>query len=514
MSDSTERLSWTESLKAFLNPRLIIMLFLGFSAGLPLLLIFSSLSLWLREAGVERAAVTFFSWAALGYSFKFVWAPLVDTVPLPYLSRIFGRRRAWLLLSQLLIVAAILWMASIDPSLSTNHLKWMAFGAVLLGFSSATQDIVVDAFRIESAEPRLQALLSSTYIAGYRIAMVVSGAGALYLASYFGSEESSYSYAAWQMTYQLMAACMLVGVATTLLSPEPQISEKRAYVHRPLDYARLFLVFLISVSSFVAFFFWSDPLFVALGLESTSSPFLQFFVEAVKLTLALIISLSVGIFCVRLKLAESQMAKDTWVEPVADFFRRYGLRTALWILAFVGLYRISDIVLGVISNVFYQDMGFSKNEIATAVKTFGLIVTIVGGFGGGIFAARFGVARTLIVGAVLSVATNLLFVWLSYAGHNLPVMYTVVAADNLAAGFASAGFVAFLSSLTSVSFTAVQYSIFSSLMTLLPKVLGGYSGSIVNAIGYPGFFIFTTLIGVPVILLCIYATRQQKMNRL
>jgi PAT family beta-lactamase induction signal transducer AmpG len=193
---------------------------------------------------------------------------------------------------------------------------------------------------------------------------------------------------------------------------------------------------------------------------------------------------------------------------VRDFFSRYGMRTAWLVLSLIGLYRISDIVLGVISNVFYQDLGFTKPEIATAVKTYGVLIGIAGSVLGGLVASRYGVMRTLMWGAILSALTNLAFVALAMAGHDLSLMYAVVSADNLAAGFASAAFVAFLSSLTNVQFTAVQYAIFSSLMTLLPKTLGGYAGGIVDTINYPGFFIFTTLIGLPVIWLVYLAGRR------
>ncbi|RKZ87264.1 MAG: MFS transporter, partial [Gammaproteobacteria bacterium] len=195
------------------------MLFFGISAGLPLLLIFSSLSLWLREAGVERAAVTYFSWAALGYSFKFVWAPLVDKLPLPLLTKLLGRRRAWLLLSQIMIMIAICGMAFINPA--DDALTAMAWAAVLLGFSSATQDVVIDAYRIESAESDLQTLMSSSYIAGYRIGMLIAGAGALFLASYLGSTMGEYNYLAWKWSYLAMATVMLIGVITTLIVSEP-----------------------------------------------------------------------------------------------------------------------------------------------------------------------------------------------------------------------------------------------------------------------------------------------------
>ena len=189
-TDLTPATTWTSAFKIYLNRRVMSMLFLGFSAGLPLFLIFSTLSLWLRDAGVDRSAVTYFSWAALAYSFKFIWAPLVDKMPLPFLHDLLGRRRSWLLVAQLAVILAIAWMAMIDPA---KGLSGMAFAVVLLGFSSASQDIVIDAYRIEVVHKEFQAAMSAMYIAGYRIGMLVSGAGGLYLASYFGTE-NSYSY--------------------------------------------------------------------------------------------------------------------------------------------------------------------------------------------------------------------------------------------------------------------------------------------------------------------------------
>ena len=214
-------ISWLNSAKLFLRPQVISMLFLGFSAGIPLLLIFSSLSLWLVEAGVQRSTVTYFSWAALGYSFKFLWAPLIDRLPVPFLTCRLGRRRAWLLVAQCLVISSIVLMAYIDPSQGEDYLLVMAFAAILLGFSAATQDIVIDAYRIESADISLQALMSSTYIAGYRLGMLASGAGALILASFYGSEQGAYNYMAWHWTYLSMALFMLIGVFTTFVIPEP-----------------------------------------------------------------------------------------------------------------------------------------------------------------------------------------------------------------------------------------------------------------------------------------------------
>ena len=234
----------SEAWHAWTRPQIITLLFLGFSAGIPILLIFSSLSLWLREAGVDRSAVTYFSWAALGYSFKFVWAPIIDKLPLPVLTRWLGRRRAWLLVAQLAIIIAIVWMATTDLTRSDSALTIMAMAAVMLGFSSATQDIVIDAYRIEIADVDLQAMMSATYIAGYRIGMIVAGAGALFLAEAFGSSKEAYSQQAWMLAYFCMAGVMLVGVATTLLIREPDIStSKNQYIHETLDYLRFLLLF-------------------------------------------------------------------------------------------------------------------------------------------------------------------------------------------------------------------------------------------------------------------------------
>lgn len=504
--------SWQESLQGFLTPQVLTMLFLGIAAGLPLLLIFSSLSLWLREAGIDRSAVTYFSWAALGYSFKFVWAPLLDVLPLPWLHQLLGRRRSWLLLSQLMIIGSILLMAMVDPA--THSLTLMAIAAVLLGFSAATQDVVIDAYRIESAEPRLQALMSASYIAGYRIGMLLAGAGALYLASYFGSEVDAYDYSAWQQSYFVMASLMLVGVLTTLVCREPDVDPLKVADTRQ-DYLGLLLAFALAIAGFIGCFYltsgWATQAREMLMPVLLNGPLTAVTVEFLRLLLAGVVAVTIGRSLIALGLVQRSILKRSYVEPVADFFRRYGWSAALLLLMLVGLYRISDIVLGVIANVFYQDMGFSKPEIATVVKTFGLFMTIFGGFVGGILAMRYGVMRILFLGAVLSALTNLLFMMLASMGNDLTMLYIVISADNLSAGLASAAFIAFLSSLTNISFTAVQYAIFSSLMTLLPKILGGYSGTMVESMGYEQFFLITALLGVPVLLLIWFARRHFRL---
>ena len=498
--------TWGETLQALWDWRVLSLLMLGFSAGLPLLLIFSSLSLWLMEAGVERRAVTFFSWAALGYSFKFVWAPLVDRLPLPWLTARLGRRRAYMLLAQVGVACAIVGMAMTDPAQGPQALVAMALFAVMLGFMSATQDIVIDAYRIEIARPEQQGLLSAAYIAGYRVGMIVAGAGVLFLAAHWGTSRDNYQFEAWQSAYLIMAAVMGIGMLTTLLTPEPESSRQQAQLAPAGQHLRLLGVFLFSVAGFVGVF-WGLG---ALGWQSErgAGALLNLLLEASRMALALGSAFALGAVLIRLGLADREQARITWVEPLLDFFKRYGWHTAALLLALVGLYRISDIVLGVISNIFYQDMGFTKPEIATAVKTYGLAITIFGGFLGGILAYRIGVMRALLWGAILSALTNLAFIALAYAGRDLTLLYLVVSLDNLAAGFASAAFVAFLSSLTNIQFTAVQYAIFSSLMTLLPKTLGGYSGAMVDGMGYPGFFMLTALLGVPVIALVLLAKQR------
>ena len=495
MSDDLTIKSWRSTLRGFIHPRVVALLFLGFSAGIPLLLIFSSLSLWLREAGVERATVTYFSWAALGFSFKFVWAPLVDQIPIPLLTRWLGRRRGWILLGQLAIMISIILMASVDPQSGPSSLSLMAVAAVMLGFSAATQDIAIDAYRIESAEPDLQALMSATYIAGYRIGMLVSGAGSLFIADWLGSNRDDYLYQAWQSTYWLMAMVMLVGVLTTLTIREPARQSQTKLIANSNRYLPILIFFVLVVGVFISsiYFYSSLP-------------------SVIRLLVAIAVTWVFALGLVKMRIIEYSVLDQTYLVPVQDFFQRYGLSLACLLLALVGLYRISDIVLGVISNVFYQDLGFSKSEIASVVKTFGLLMTIVGGFMGGLLSMRFGVIRVLMLGGFLSAVTNLLFMVLAAKGHDITWLYIVISADNLSAGIASAAFVAFLSSLTNISFTATQYAIFTSLMTFLPKVLGGYSGTMVDSMGYPKFFLVTALMGIPVLALIIYIGRRKHFS--
>ena len=502
--------SWSHAIAALIHPRAIAMLFLGFSAGLPILLIFSTLSVWLREAGVDRSTVTFFSWAALGYSFKFVWAPIIDRLPCPGLSARMGRRRSWLLVSQFCIIGAMLWISFSDPQ---KALIMTGLGAVMVGFSSATQDIVIDAYRIESASADLQSMLSSMYIAGYRIGMLLAGAGSLWLADWWGPQ--GYDPNVWARVYRVMALAMLVGVATTLIIKEPVIERRSDSSFKGIsDYVRFLVAFFIAIGCFILGFFWSAiPARVIKAFLVDNWGWIQqlagFITETGRLGFSVLMAGLAAWACVQAHLVPLSHIKETYVDPVADFFRRYGL-TALAILALVGTYRISDILMGVIANLFYLDVGYTKTQIATYTKFWGLWATLGGGFLGGILSVRYGVGRVLFLGAFLAAATNVLFAYVAGQGPNEFLLLWVIVADNGSAGIAAAAFVAYLSSLTSVSFTAMQYALFSSLMTLFPKILAGYSGSMVNNVGYAWFFIGTAIIGIPVLFLIIWTQRLQK----
>lgn len=431
------RPSWGATLRVYLEAPTLRMLVLGFSAGLPLLLVFGTLSFWLREAGIDRTTIGYLSWVGLAYGFKWVWAPLVDRLPIPLLTRLLGRRRSWLLLSQSVIMAALVGMALTDPKVALLPVVWCALA---VAFGSATQDIALDAFRIESADVQRQAALAAAYQTGYRMAMIWAGAGVLWIAAraeVTGADGViAYQHGAWQIAYFAMAASMLLGVVTVLFSPEP--------APRELPPAR----------------------------------------------------------------NAAEWLKSALVEPFADFLRRYGKQAAL-ILMLIAVYRISDVVMGIMANPFYVDMGYTKDEVAAVTKIYGVIMTLVGAFVGGALAMRFGVMRVLMLGAVLSAGSNLLFAWLGTLGHDVHALIFVISADNLSSGIASAAFIAYLSSLTNVNYSATQYALFSSMMLLLPKFLAGYSGTYVDAFGYSSFFTGTALLGVPVLLLVWLASRMK-----
>ncbi len=332
----------------------------------------------------------------------------------------------------------------------------MALLAIAVAFSSATQDIVIDAYRIESAGERLQAAMAATYMAGYRLAMIVAGAGVLALAAWVDVDPSVYSKDSWQVAYLCMAALMGTGLITTLVIAEPpaiEMDQETLAQQRDITKKAEQMAHLPSWLS--RFLGWSY----------------------------------IAILC-----------------PFADFIKRYG-KQAIIILALIGTYRISDVILGIIANVFYVDMGFSKQEVAKIIKIYGVVMTIIGAGLGGILVNRFGVMRILFIGAVLAAATNLLFAWLATLGHDTTMLTIVISLDNLSGGIATAAFVAYLSSLTNIQYSATQYALFSSVMLLFPKFLGGFSGGIVDSFDYTWFFTGTAVLGIPVLILVWMAAR-------
>lgn len=420
-------LSLRDAWHAYRHPRVLTLLLFGFSAGLPFLLVFSTLSAWLTDDGVDKATIGYFSWVGILFSVKVIWSPVVDQLRLPFLQRWLGQRRSWLLLAQAGIALALFFMSLMGPA---GHLERFAWLALAVAFCSATQDICVDAYRIESAPEALQGPLAAAYILGYRVALLVAGAGAFYIADFY----------TWTIAYQAMAACMLVGIVTTLLISEPVIPERESFAKHP-----------------------------------------------------------------------GHWLKHAIFAPFVEFFQRFGLH-ALVLLIFISVYRISDITMGVMANPFYLDMGFSKSEIASVAKVFGFFMTIAGSILGGLLVVRLGQLRCLLIGAVLVASTNLLFAKMAMGGANLAWLAVVISADNLSAGFANVAFIAYLSSLVSREFTATQYALFSSLMTLPGKFIGGFSGEVVVAMGYPFFFVYAAVLGIPAILFILYIQRKSSIK--
>ncbi len=424
------------------------MAFLGFAAGLPLLLVGGTFSAWLRDLGVTLTAIGFLSWVGIAHSIKVLWAPIVDRLPLPVLTRVFGRRRGWILLAQMVIAAGLLGMGLTDPR---TALGLVAVFAVLTAFGSATQDVAVDAYRIEAVSRDRQGAMAATYVFGYRVAILAAGAGALHIAS----------AADWSMAYTAMAVLMGVGILTTLIIREPEVKmddRTRALEARVVDY-----------------------------LDRTEHQGLRrrltaWFIGAV-------------------------------VCPFADFFTRFG-PAAMLILLFISVFRISDIFMGVMANPFYLDLGFTKAQIANIAAAFGLAMTLTGAALGGLLVARFGIATMLIAAALLAPLTNLTFSWLAITG---PVTYGLVIAiiaDNISGGIAIAVFIAYLSSLTNTAYTATQYALFSSIMTLPGQFLAGFTGALAEAVGFFWFFVSSAVIGLPAILLAIYLARRFDPDRI
>jgi len=441
--------SWRESFLVYTRSRVIGMFFLGFSAGLPFLLVYSTLSQWLIEAKVSHATIGFFSWIGITYSIKVIWAPVIDRIPFPFVTRLLGKRRSWMLVAQIGVALGLLGMSSINPA---EDLQAIALFGLLVAFSSATQDVALDAYRIEAMDKEYQGAMSAMYIFGYRTALLVAGAGAFYIVDYSN----------WSVAYTVMALLMSIGMITVICIREPDHAVSEATRQQEHQIASM----------------------LEHGhTDSTWHRSQEWFSHAV-------------------------------VSPFVDFITRYG-KLAFLILFFVGIYRVSDLVMGFMANPFYYDMGYSRIEVANIAKIFGFFMTIFGAATGGILVVRYGIYRPLVLGAILVAATNLLFSYLASIEPDLVWLGIVISADNFSGGLAGSAFIAYLSSLTNAAYTATQYALFSSIMTLPAKIVSGFSGVVVEGYGYEWFFSYAAVLGIPAIIVALYLTlspsaRQQQ----
>ena len=433
------RSRWQDVLRLYAEPRMRAMLALGFAAGLPFMLVFATLSAWLRKAGIDRSTIGMLAWVGIVYSLKFLWAPVVDRVRLPLLGRWLGQRRSWMLLAQAGIAAGLAGIAGSDPSLGVGR---VALLALCTAVCSATQDICIDAWRIESAPAGQQGAMASAYQFGYLLALkFVASAGALLIADTYG----------WHASYGTMAALVGIGVVTTLLVSEPQrIAPQRSV------FAEARVVDWLARRAH-----WPDSWRRAGG-----------------------------------------WAVGAIVCPITDFFARFGLRLGLVIFAFISLYRLTDYAMGVMANPFYLDTGFTLTQVGTVAKLYGTLMSFIGILLGGIVTTRLGLLRALVLGSALIITSNIAYAIFALLGRpDVGGLALIISLDNVAIGVHGTALIAFLSSLTSASYTATQYAVLSSLYALPGKLLMGTSGIVVDHIGYPAFFVYTAALSLPALVL-------------
>lgn len=410
------------AIAVYSHPRIIAIAFLGFVSGLPLALTASTLGIWLTEEGISKTAIGLFAVIGTPYVIKFLWAPLTDHMHIPFFTRVLGRRRGWIIFSQLLLMISLVALGTSNPS--ENPLN-TAFLALLVAIASATQDIVIDAYRVEILSDEQQGAGAAAIVFGYRIGMFLSSAGALVLATYFG----------WFLTYCIMSSAMLIGVVTAVISGEPEMEK-----------------------------------------ISRAENFAHWFSRAV-------------------------------IEPFSNFMSR---QSWVLILVFIILYKLGDAFAGVMTGPFLIDIGFSKIEIATIVKTYGLAATLAGVFLGGSIVARYGMIKSLWVCGILQMVSNLMFVLQAYAGYDSGLLIITISFENLAGGMGTAAFVAYISKLCNIKYTATQYALFSSLAAAGRTWLSSSSGYFVDLYGWVNFFLISTAIAMPGILLLIWIGRLRQ----
>ena len=437
--------SWIASGRVYMERRVLVILLLGFSSGLPLLLVYSTLSAWLKESDVSLTMIGLFSWASTAYALKFLWAPLVDRMPLPILTKLLGQRRGWLIFSQIMVALTMLGLGGTDP---TVDLWGTALWATALAFASATQDIVIDAYRVESLDEDQLGAGSGNYVLGYRLAMLAAGAGALFVADGFG----------WFAAYAAMAALMGVGMITVLASPEPVRSQPTDQQERD---ARL-VDFLARNAHLPKIMHGA----AARIYEAVICPFTDF------------------------------MTRPHWV----------------MILLFVALYKYGEALLGVMANPFYLDLGFSKSEIAAVSKVYGLSMTIAGGLIGGVLVARYGIMKALLYAGILQCVANLAYTAQAMVGYSIPMLAMSISIENLTAGMATSAFVAYLSSLCNVAYTATQFALLTSLMSATRTVFASGGGWLADQMDWASYFIITTFAAVPGLVVLMWLIRRQPVD--
>ncbi|MEO5331663.1 MAG: AmpG family muropeptide MFS transporter [Magnetococcus sp. YQC-5] len=425
---------WKHALALYFEPRVMVILLLGFSSGLPLALTVGTLALWLAELGVSKTSIALFALAGTPYTFKFLWSPLVDRMPIYYLTRRLGQRRGWAVLTQLALMVFIVTLGASDP---VRDPYWTGILTFAVAFWSATQDIVIDAYRVESLEERLYGHGAAVSVLGYRLGMLMSGAGVLYLATFWG----------WFVAYAIMAALMSVGLITILWNPEPERQTSMASRKQEI--------------------------------------FMQAFLAA-----------RPG--CAGWKGAVLAWISGAVIAPFAEFMGRRGWALTL---LFILMYKFGDALAGVMSGPFYVEMGFSKIEIANVTKLFGLGAVLLGGLAGGILTERLGIMRALWYCGVLQMVSNLMFVLLAWMGHSMEMLIVTIALENIAGGMGTSAFVAYLSRLCNVAYTATQYALLSSFMAFGRTLLASSGGWLADHVSWATFFLLTTLAAIPGLLL-------------
>lgn len=425
---------WLQSLSIYADRRMLTMIGLGFSSGFPLLLVSGTLSLWLKDSGLSYALIGAFALVKSPYSFKWAWSPLIDRIRLPLFCRL-GRRRGWALFTQILLMLAIFTLSRITPSVDNWQL--VAFLAMAVVFCSASQDIVVDSFRIDSFEDTEQGAGSAVFVLGYRIGMIFSGAFALMLADHLS----------WNEVYSIMSMGALIGIITILFSKEPE--KDKSYYEPSADRLP----------------FW--PRLIRFLRRSIVAPFTDF------------------------------MRHNKWY----------------LILIFILLFRLSDDYKAPMANLFYDDMGFTKAQIGYASKIYGMIATIIGGLIGGLVVGRKGLRYSLMLTGILQGLTNLVYIAQAYAGNNIYMLGVTICADNLAGGMATTALVAYLSSLCSVAYTATQYALLSSLMSITRDVVSSSSGYVAGQLSWPAFFLCSALLVLPALILLGYMINKDLVKK-